>query len=94
MNFLLFCFTPTFSWHRKTLGFKPILIHHLEKGEAEVLWEHLKVCFFQLYLNLTAAGIFLIDKPEKKDIQGKFGIDIFEKIIKDHESIEYWVCLY
>lgn len=65
--------------HRKILGFKPIFTHHLENGEAEVLWQHLKVCFFQLYLNLTTAGIFSADKPVRKHIQEKFWIDSLEK---------------
>lgn len=81
--------------HRKTPGLKPIFIHHLGNAEAEVLWENSKVCFFQLYLDLTTAGIFLADKPVgKKNIQGKFGTDTLEKIIKDHRSTKYWVCLY
>jgi len=75
--------------HRKTPGLKAILIHHLGNAEVEVLWENLKVCFFQLYLELTTAGILLADKPVGKNIQGKFGTDTLEKIIKDHRSIRY-----
>lgn len=59
-----------------------------------MLWENVKVCFFQLYLDLTTAGIFLTEKPMGKNIEGKFGADILEKIVKDHRSNKYLVYLY